>query len=89
MQRDDDLYVMINAYWEPLSFVIQEGQPNEWRRVIDTSLLSPADCVEPGEGQRLQSPLYEVTPRSVVVLERANRSIGSVEPQPGWEPAPS
>lgn len=81
-QRDDDLYVMINAYWEPLPFVIQEGQPTEWRRMIDTSLPSPADCVEPGKGQQLHSRSYEVKPRSVVVFERANRSNGREELHP-------
>jgi isoamylase len=40
-QRDEDLYVMINAYWEELLFTIQEGQVSDWQRVIDTSLPSP------------------------------------------------
>ena len=30
-QRDDDIYVMINAYWEELQFTIQEGSPFDWR----------------------------------------------------------
>ena len=36
-QGDDDLYVMINSYWEPLTFRIQHGKADEWRRVIDTA----------------------------------------------------
>jgi len=76
-QRDDDLYVMINAYWEPLAFVIQEGRPDEWRRVVDTSLASPADILDPGNGHPLTSRSYDVRPRSVVVLERATSSIPS------------
>lgn len=71
-QQDDDLYVMINAYWEPLSFVIQEGQPDEWRRVIDTSLLSPDDIRDSGQGQPVRLRIYDVKARSVVVLERDN-----------------
>jgi glycogen operon protein len=74
-QQDDDLYVMINAYWEPLSFVIQEGQPDEWRRVIDTSLLSPDDIRDLGQGQSVRSRIYDVKARSVVVLERDNASL--------------
>lgn len=27
---------MINAYWDPLTFTIQEGTPTEWKRVVDT-----------------------------------------------------
>jgi isoamylase len=42
-QGDDDIYVMINAYWEPLEFHIQEGAAHEWRRVVDTALPNPDD----------------------------------------------
>ncbi len=69
-QNDNDLYVMINMYWQPLPFVIQEGQPQEWFRVVDTSLASPADFCEPETQQRLQTLNYRVGPRSVVVLIR-------------------
>ncbi|NTV62369.1 MAG: glycogen-debranching protein, partial [Oscillochloris sp.] len=33
---DDDLYVMINAYWEDLDFRIAERPPHAWLRVVDT-----------------------------------------------------
>jgi len=69
-QRDDDLYVMINAYWEPLLFVIQEGTSNEWRLVVDTSLPCPDDIREPGQEHPLPSMSYQVPPRSIVVLQR-------------------
>ncbi|MDY0039697.1 MAG: isoamylase, partial [Desulforhabdus sp.] len=39
--RDNDLYVMINAYWEDLAFTIQQGPADQWSRVVDTSLASP------------------------------------------------
>jgi isoamylase len=55
-----DLYVMANAWWEPLEFAIQV--PGPWRRVIDTSLPDAATA-EVGTS-------YVVGPRSVVVLER-------------------
>lgn len=70
-QRDTDLYVMINAYWEALPFVVQDGRLNEWRRVIDTSLPSPNEILLPGKGRPLRSRVYDVKARSVVVLERA------------------
>jgi isoamylase len=69
--NDDDLYVMINAYWEPLTFRIQEGTPKEWKRVVDTSLESPDDFVDPATASALSSTEYLVLPRSVVVLVRA------------------
>ena len=67
-QADDDIYVMINAYWEKLQFQIQEGTPWDWLRIVDTSLPSPEDFSEPGLPQRQST--YEVHPRSVVVLLR-------------------
>ena len=67
--RDDcDLYVMINAYHEPLDFEIQESPPGGWRRAIDTGLDSPLDIAEPGEEAAVASLRYRVLPRSVVVL---------------------
>ncbi|MGO9532208.1 MAG: glycogen debranching protein [Syntrophobacteraceae bacterium] len=68
--RDNDLYVMINAYWEDLAFTIQEGQADEWRRVADTSLASPDDVAEAGKGYPISSLQYLVKARSIVVLER-------------------
>jgi glycogen operon protein len=69
-QADDDIYVMINAYWEALRFRIQEGEPRNWLRIVDTDLASPADFSD--RGSPLQAPIYEVAPRSVVVLIRTN-----------------
>jgi len=69
-QTDDDIYVMINAYWQKLQFLVQEGTPEDWVRVVDTDLASPADFSE--RGLPLQSLLYEVAPRSVVVLVRTS-----------------
>ena len=72
-QQDDDLYVMINAYWEDLRFTVQEGQASDWRRVIDTSLPSPTDVSEAGREARLRSLTYQVRSRSIVVLVRARQ----------------
>ncbi len=69
--RDEDIYVMINAYWENLDFTVQEGQPGEWKRVVDTSLASPFDFAAPGTEPKLTSSTYTVKARSVVVLLRA------------------
>ena len=68
-QGDDDIYVMINSYWQALQFEIQERDPNEWVRIVDTDLQSPGDFCE--AGLPMQRLTYEVGPRSVVVLLRA------------------
>jgi glycogen operon protein len=67
-QQDIDIYVMINAYWEALTFQIQEGAANTWRRVVDTSLESPGDFLEPGHERPVPSLQYRVSGRAVVVL---------------------
>lgn len=67
---DDDLYVMINAYWEELTFTVQEGEAGQWLRVVDTSLASPADIAEPGGEAPLTSLEYQVGARTVVILRR-------------------
>jgi isoamylase len=65
-QNDDDLYVLINAYWQDLPFTIQEGAAGQWKRVVDTSLLSPDDFDDAGPS--LPSLVYVVRARSLVVL---------------------
>jgi isoamylase len=70
-QADDDTYVMINAYWKELVFHIQEGTPQEWKRIVDTSVPSPDDFSE--RALPLVTPNYGVAPRSVVVLLRPRK----------------
>jgi isoamylase len=67
-QGDDDIYVMINAYWEPLAFEIQEGTAQDWRRIVDTSLPTPDDFSE--RGVPLERTQYLVTARSIVAVLR-------------------
>jgi len=77
--RDDDLYVMVNAFWEDLEFVLQEGAAEGWLRVIDTSRNSPEDISEPDQGESLSSIRYKVAARSIVVLLRSRSN--QVKPQ--------
>ena len=76
-QGDDDIYVMINAYWQELRFQIQEGSPQDWIRIVDTDLPSPDDFSE--HGLPLQRAIYQVAPRSIVVLVRRKQNEGSLE----------
>jgi isoamylase len=70
-QGDDDIYVMINAYWQELEFNIQEGTPQEWKRIVDTSLPSPDDFSR--DGIPLVQTKYKLAPRSIVVLLRSRK----------------
>jgi glycogen operon protein len=67
---EPDLYVMINAWYQPIQFRIQEGRASDWVRLADTSLPSPADFADPGNEDPLDCLDYEVAPRSIVVLSR-------------------
>ena len=67
---DDDLYVMINAWQEALTFEIQEGAATDWCRAIDTSRPSPNDVCAMDDEAPIESTRYVVGPRSVVVLVR-------------------
>lgn len=65
-----DIYVMINAHWEDITFEIQEGKADDWLRVVDTSCAAPQDIVELEDRVPLESLHYSVLARSIVVLER-------------------
>lgn len=67
---DSDIYVMINGTSRPVTFVIQRGEEGDWKRVIDTSLPSPADICEPGAEVKGGGRQYVVSARSIVVLIR-------------------
>jgi len=71
-QGDDDIYTMINAYWEDLEFQVQEGAAQEWKRIVDTSLPSPDDFSN--DGVDLEQTKYVLAPRSIVVLRRSGKS---------------
>jgi isoamylase len=73
-QGDDDIYVMINAYWEELEFHLQEGTAQEWKRIVDTALPSPDDFSE--RGVPLEQTKSTVAPRSIVVLRRPRKRDG-------------
>ena len=67
---DRDIYMIFNAYWDPLEFRIPAsptGRP--WRRTVDTALPSPDDALGLDEGPviPLMHP-YRVEARSMVIL---------------------
>jgi glycogen operon protein len=64
-QGDRDLYVMVNAGTEPVTFVIQDA--GSWHLAVDTALPSPED-IELERPRPLERPSYVVAGRSVVVL---------------------
>lgn len=65
----EDLYVMLNSWWQPVTFTIQESGP--WRRLVDTSVESPDDFLDRASAPTLGSRQVHVAPRSVVILIKA------------------
>ena len=68
--NDGDIYVMINGWQTDLLFHVEEGEPSEWRLVVDTSLPSPQDIADPCVEPVLSKLDYLVGGRSIVVLYR-------------------
>lgn len=71
-QRDEDIYVMVNGYWEALDFTIQDVGERPWRRIVDTSLESPCDIADAVHAEPVGSSHYRVASRSVVVMTRSS-----------------
>ena len=70
---DLDLYLMLNAYWEPLRFElppIPEPGLRPWRCWLDTSLEPPADIYLFSDAPPVAGTSYLVHPRSIVALAR-------------------
>ena len=68
-EQDADIYVMVNAGFQPVDFTIQDNRPiSRWKRFVDTGRTPPDDCREPGSEVRLRRRSYAVQARSIVVL---------------------
>jgi glycogen operon protein len=67
---DRDIYVALNAFWEPLTFRIPASPSGRtWRRTVDTSLPSPDDALDLDQGPVVGfSTDYRVEARSLIVL---------------------
>ena len=70
------LHAMVNAYWEPLDFQLPDSGTDHtpWRRCIDTALASPHDVSPWSDAPALNSQVYRVEARSVVVLVAGPRA---------------
>jgi isoamylase len=62
---DDDFLLLVNAWWEPLDFVVPDPEPGKtWQREIDS--YEPGGVA--GPGTFVAGDSVPVRPRSVVVL---------------------
>ena len=65
-----DLYVLVNAHWQPLTFEVHVGEPGEWGLVVDTSRDSPQDAFALEAAAPVPDRRVRVEDRAVVVLVR-------------------
>jgi glycogen operon protein len=68
------LHVMLNAYWEPLTFEIPPiaaDRSRSWRRCIDTARASPDDICQWDAAPAVEHPTYVAQARSVAALALA------------------
>ncbi len=76
----DHIHVMLNAFWEPLSFEVPPLPASQsWRRIVDTSLPSPDDFCDPAAAPRWDGIPYPVEARSSV-MPYAQPLIRCIEP---------
>ena len=70
------LYIIANAYWEPLEFELPpvDDGSTPWRRILDTTLPSPDDIVEGHDAPVVEGVGYRAGPRSVIVLAAGGRA---------------
>jgi len=63
-----DLHVMMNMFWEPLTFEIPVDPARKWRVAIDTFQPSPHDIADDFAEPEIDGHNYQVRERSIVVL---------------------
>jgi glycogen operon protein len=73
------LHLMINAYWEALTFAIppldEEYLP--WRRCVDTFRPAPEDVRVWPDAETVHGGRFLVQPRSIVVLVTRFHNVGT------------
>ena len=68
-ESGDHLHVMLNAYWEALTFELPPlPDGKHWRRIVDTARASPEDLSTPDAAPAVEGEQCRVEARSAVVL---------------------
>ena len=63
------LHVILNAYWEDLSFELPPLPAGlNWFRIVDTALPSPQDFNRLEEAEKITTTSYQVSAKASVVL---------------------
>jgi isoamylase len=66
---EEDLHLILNMSDQALEAALPAINGRQWHRALDTKRDAPADIIEQKQQVPLEEPIYQVGPRSVVVLE--------------------
>ncbi len=66
--HEHDLHVMMNMYWDKLTFDLPRLEGRTWYIAVDTGKASPQDISQFGREPRFTDKSYQVRDRSVAVL---------------------
>jgi glycogen operon protein len=67
--RQNVIHILLNAYWEPLSFDLPRlPRGRHWYRIIDTARPAPDDFVEPDRAPPVTEESYLAAARSSVLF---------------------
>ncbi|MGF1699642.1 glycogen debranching protein GlgX [Photobacterium makurazakiensis] len=64
----DELYVVCNAYWDPLEFTLPSRQCSEWHLLVNTAKRSPYDIYHSNDAPVYPHDTILVTGRSMIVM---------------------
>lgn len=64
----DELYVICNAYWDPLEFTIPDRNSSDWHILINTAEPSPGDIYTIEQAPKYQGNTILATGRSMIVM---------------------
>ncbi len=66
---NEEIHVMVNAYWKSLKFQIPELEGKQWHKIVDTSASAPNDILDEGEGKIVNKKSVKVMARSIIILK--------------------
>lgn len=73
----EHLHVMLNAYWEPLTFEVPPlGDGEIWHRIVDTALPTPEDFCDRQAAPIIEGDTYRTQAHSSVVLMALSKEAG-------------
>lgn len=68
-QHDELLHVIFNAFYKPLTFELPPLPDNQhWRRIVDTTLVTPDDFCSLETAPIIESATYQVKSQTSVIL---------------------